>query len=394
MLKGAGFTGCGKIQIAPRLIPHFHRQLCYASCMRGEDKQQGVMYSYINLEDRVPYDHPLRRIRAMVDNSLKELSLHFEALYSRRGRPSIPPERLLRALLLQVLYSIRSERQLMEQVDYNLLFRWFVGLNPDDAVWDVTVYTKNRDRMMAGEVSQRLLTAVLKQAEAHQLLSEDHFTVDGTLIQAWASRKSFVPKDKPPKKGSGWGGKKLLRDTHESKTDPEARLYKKSTASESRPSYLGHIMIENRQGLVVAACATQSSTTAEREAALALLDQWGRTGEKREQQTRPITLGADKLYQEEKFIAELRRRGVIPHVAEYESNDRWPNWLTEAERQHPGFRISQKKRKLIEKVFGWGKLDSILRQVKVRGVSKVDWFFRLLATAANLIRMAKLIPAL
>jgi transposase len=362
--------------------------------MRGEDKQQGVMYSYINLEDRVPYDHPLRRIRAMVDNSLKELSLHFEALYSRRGRPSIPPERLLRALLLQVLYSIRSERQLMEQVDYNLLFRWFVGLNPDDAVWDVTVYTKNRDRMMAGEVSQRLLTAVLKQAEAHQLLSEDHFTVDGTLIQAWASRKSFVPKDKPPKKGSGWGGKKLLRDTHESKTDPEARLYKKSTASESRPSYLGHIMIENRQGLVVAACATQSSTTAEREAALALLDQWGRTGEKREQQTRPITLGADKLYQEEKFIAELRRRGVIPHVAEYESNDRWPNWLTEAERQHPGFRISQKKRKLIEKVFGWGKLDSILRQVKVRGVSKVDWFFRLLATAANLIRMAKLIPAL
>lgn len=361
--------------------------------MRGEDKQQGVMYSYINLENRVPQDHPLRRIRAMVDCSLKELSLHFEALYSRRGRPSIPPERLLRALLLQALYSIRSERQLVEQVDYNLLFRWFVGLNPDDEVWNVTVFTKNRDRMMAGEVSQRLLTAVLKQAEAHQLLSEEHFTVDGTLIQAWASRKSFVPKDKPPKKGSGWGGQKLLRDTHESKTDPEARLYKKSTASESRPSYLGHVMMENRKGLVVAACATQSSTTAEREAALAMLDQRGRTPDKVDGPTVPITLGADKLYQEEKFIAELRRRGVIPHVAEYESNDRWPNWLTQEERQHPGFAISQKKRKLIEKVFGWGKLDSILRQVKVRGVRKVDWFFRLLATAANLVRMAKLIPA-
>lgn len=361
--------------------------------MRGEDKQQSVMYSYINLENRVPQDHPLRRIRAMVDCSLKELSLHFEALYSRRGRPSIPPERLLRALLLQALYSIRSERQLVEQVDYNLLFRWFVGLNPDDEVWNVTVFTKNRDRMMAGEVSQRLLTAVLKQAEAHQLLSEEHFTVDGTLIQAWASRKSFVPKDKPPKKGSGWGGQKLLRDTHESKTDPEARLYKKSTASESRPSYLGHVMMENRKGLVVAACATQSSTTAEREAALAMLDERGRTPDKVDEPTVPITLGADKLYQEEKFIAELRRRGVIAHVAEYESNDRWPNWLTKEERQHPGFAISQKKRKLIEKVFGWGKLDSILRQVKVRGVRKVDWFFRLLATAANLVRMAKLIPA-
>ena len=362
--------------------------------MRGEDKQQTVMYSYVNVEDRISQNHPLRRIRAMVDSCLKELDRHFEALYARRGRPSIPPERLLRALLLQALYSIRSEIQLMEQINYNLLFRWFVGLNPDDEVWDVTVFTKNRDRMMAGEVSQKLLTEVVKQAEAQQLLSEEHFTVDGTLLQAWASRKSFVPKDQPPKKGSGWGGQKLLRDTHESKTDPEARLYKKSMAGEARPSYLGHVMIENRKGLVVAACATQSSTAAEREAALAMLDARGRTPEQIDELTKAITLGADKLYQEEKFIVGLRQRKVIPHVAEYESNESWPNWLTEEERQHPGFGISQSKRKLIEKVFGWGKMDSILRQAKVRGVKKVDWFFRFLMVAFNLVRMTKLIPAL
>ena len=361
--------------------------------MRGEDKQQSAMYSYISLEDRVPPDHPLRRIRVMVDCGLKDLSLHFDALYARRGRPSIPPERLLRALLLQALYSIRSERQLMEQLDYNLLFRWFVGLNADDAVWDVTVFTKNRDRMMGGEVSQRLLTAVLKQAQAHELLSEEHFTVDGTLIQAWASRKSFVPKEQPPKKGSGHGGRKLLRDTHESKTDPEARLYTKNPANRSGPSYMGHILLENRNGLVVGACATQSSTAAERVAALALLDQRGRRPEQVQEQTVAITLGADKLYQEEKFIRGLRQRKVIPHVAEYASNNIWGNWLTEEERQNPGFAISQYKRMQVEKVFGWGKLDSILRQVKVRGLKKVDWFFRLWMTACNLVRLTKLIPA-
>ena len=361
--------------------------------MRGQDEGQSVVFSYVNLEDRIARDHPLRRIRAMIDRGLNELWTHFEALYARRGRPSIAPERLLRALLLQALYSIRSETQLMEQLDYNLLFRWFVGLNPDDAVWDVTVFTKNRERLMDGEVSQRLLEAVLRQAGEHDLLSEEHFTVDGTLIQAWASRNSFQPKQKPPEKGSGSGGKKLLRDTHESKTDPEARLYKKSAAGQARPSYLGHVMIENRRGLVVAACATQSSTTAEREAALQMLDQRGRSPGQVSEQTRPITLGADKLYQEEQFLEQLRRRKVVPHVAEYEPNPNWPNWLTEQERNDPGFVISQKKRKLVEKVFGWGKLDSILRQVKVRGVRKVDWLFRLLATAVNLVRLAKLIPA-
>ena len=329
----------------------------------------------------------------MVDRGLQEMWSHFEALYARRGRPSIAPERLLRALLLQALYSIRSETQLMEQLDYNLLYRWFVGLNADDPVWDVTVFTKNRERLMAGDVSQRLLEAVLRQAGEHDLLSEEHFTVDGTLIQAWASRNSFVPKEKPPQKGSGSKGKKLLRDTHESKSDPEARLYKKSAAGQSQPSYLGHVLMENRNGLVTAALATQSSTSAEREAALAMLDQRGRSPGQVNEQTRLITLGADKLYQEKEFITGLRERRVIPHVAEYEPNPHWPNWLSEQERQDPGYAISQRKRKLIEKVFGWAKLDSILRQVKVRGVKKVNWLFRLLATAANLVRLVKLIPA-
>lgn len=273
------------------------------------------------------------------------------------------------------------------------LFRWFVGLNPDDEVWDASVFSKNRERLLAGDVSQRLLAAVVRQAGEQQLLSEDHFTVDGTLIEAWASRKSFQPKDPPPAKGTGCRGKKLLRDTHESKTDPEARLYKKSAAGESRPSYLGHVLMENRHGLVVAACVTQSSTTAEREAALGMLEARGRNPDPRTAAMKAVTLGADKLYQEEKFITGLRQRRVVPHVAEYQTNESWPNWLTEEERNHPGFAVSQKKRKLVEKVFGWAKLDSILQQVKLRGRSKVDWLFGLLMCGFNLVRMVKLIPA-
>jgi transposase len=358
--------------------------------MRGNDEQQTTVYSYINPEERIPQDHPLRRIRAMLEVALREMSLHFAALYARRGRPSIPPEKLLRALLLQILYGLRSERQLMEQLDYNLLYRWFVGLNPDDKVWAATVFTKNRERLLRGEVTQRLLEAVLEQARGHGLLSEEHFTVDGSLLEAWANRRSFVPKDPPPTAGTGWGGKILLRDTHQSTTDAEARLYKKSTAGESKPSYLGHVITENRQGLVVAACATQSSASAEREAGLRMLDELKRRAGCGKQ---PATLGADTLYQEEKFIAELRRRQVAPHVAEYAPNPQWPNWLTEQERNHPGFAVSQKKRKLVEKVFGWAKLSSILGRVKLRGVKKVDWLFRFVATVANLVRMAKLIPA-
>ncbi len=362
--------------------------------MRGNEEQQGVVFSSLNPEDRIPGDHPLRQIRAMIDRALRELGAHFEALYPRVGRPSIPPERLLRALLLQILYAIRSERQLMEQIDYNLLYRWFIGLNPDDQVWDATVFTKNRDRLLAGEVSQRLLEAVLRQASEHQLLSEEHLTVDGTLIEAWASRKSFVPKDPPPSTGTGARGRKLLRDTHASKTDPQARLYTKSKAVEARPSYLGQGMMENRSGLVVAACATQCRATAEREAALAMLEERGRRADLLTASSVPITLGADMHYQEQKFMVGLRQRKVIPHGAEYKANDKGPNWLTDEERQHPGLALSQKKRKLVEKVFGWGKLDSMLRQVKLRGQKRVEWFLRLLVTAADLVRMRKLIPAL
>ena len=350
-----------------------------------------MMFSYIDLDQRVPASHPLRAIRQMVDQALANLSLHFDGLYARRGRPSIPPEQLLRALLLQVLYALRSERQLMEQIDFNLLYRWFVGLGMEERVWDATVFSKNRDRLLAGEVSQRLLLAVVEQARGQSLLSEEHFTVDGTLLEAWANRNSFTPKDPPPAQGTGSGGKKLLRDTHESSTDPDARLYKKSTAGESKPSYLGHVIVENRNGLVVAACATQSSTTAEREAALAMLDQMQRAGRSTTTSPKAITLGADKLYQEEKFIAALRERNIAPHVAEYEKvSTHWPNFLTEAERSDPRMAISQKKRKLVEMVFGWGKGDSIMRKLKLQGVKRVDWWFRLLATANNLVRMVRL----
>jgi transposase len=355
--------------------------------MRGDDKQQLGVFSYVSAEDRIAKDHPLRLIRRMVDEALSGLSSHFDTLYAVGGRPSIAPEKLVRALLLQALYSVRSERQLMEQLDYNLLFRWFVGLNMDDAIWDVTVFTKNRERLLKGEVAERLLLAVVEQAHARRLLSEEHFTVDGTLIQAWVNRRSFREKKDPPDKGTGFGGKKLLRDTHESTTDPEARLYRRSAAGAAVPSYLGHVITENRNGVVVAALATQSSTTAEREAALVMLDRLRETGRRAGE----ITLGADKGYQEEKFLEQLRQRRVVPHVAEYEPNPQWPSFLTEAERSSPGFVLSQRKRKLVEKVFGWAKLDRALRQVKLRGRRRVGWLFQLVATAHNLRRMQKLL---
>src|SRR5258708_5450198 len=274
--------------------------------MRGNDEQQSSVFSYVSAEQRIASDHPLRRIRAMTDAALRELSPEFDRLYAAGGRPSIAPERLLRALLLQILYSRRSERMLMEEMNYNLLFRWFVGLEMDDGVWDVTVFTKNRERLVAAEISQKFLAAVLKQGQG--LLSDEHFTVDGTLIEAWASRRSFAKKPDPPERGTGARGKKLLRDTHASKTDAEARLFRRSRAGEAKPSYLGHAITENRNGLVVAACVTQSSTKAEREAALEMLDHMGR-------RAACITLGADKGYQEEQFIVGLRQRQVGPPVS-------------------------------------------------------------------------------
>ena len=351
--------------------------------MRGSDEQQNAVFSYVNAEQRIGADHPLRRIRAMTDAALKELSAEFDRLYAAGGRPSIAPEKLLRAPLLQILYARRSERMLMEEMDYNLLFRWFVGLEMDDRVWDVTVFTKNRERLMAGEISQKFLQAVLRQAG--ELLSDEHFTVDGTLIEAWASRRSFEKKPEPPERGTGARGRKLLRDTHESKTDPEARLFRRSQAAESRPSYLGHVLTENRSGLVMAACVTQSSSRAEREAALAMLDTLHRRGER-------ITLGADKGYQEEQFIAGLRARRIVPHVAEYEVSTRqFPNRLREEERNDPGFVHSQQKRKRVEQVFAWLKHTVGLRQTKFRGRRRVDWLFRLAAAALNLVRLHRLL---
>ena len=351
--------------------------------MRGEDKQQAAMFSYVTMEQRIPADHPMRRIRSMADRALKTMDAVFDGLYAETGRPSIAPERLLRAQLLMVLYSIRSEHQLMEQIEFNILYRWFVGLEMDEPVWDEKVFSKNRARLIAGQTSQQLLLAVIEEARAHQLLSEEHFTVDGTLLQAWANRRSFKPKPEPPDRGTGTRGRKLLRDTHESTTDPDARLYRKCSAGAAVPSYLGHVMTENRNGLVVAAMATQASTVAERQAALEML--------KHLKRGKRMTLGADKGYQEERFVHGLRSLEVKPHVAEYEPNPQWRNWLTASERNDPGLAVSQKKRKLVEKVFGWMKQDK-LRQIKLRGLKRVDWLFQLAAAAHNLLRMSRLIP--
>ena len=361
--------------------------------MRGHDEKQEGMFSYISADKRVPQDHPARRIRAMCDAALEGMSPLFSKLYSHFGRPSIAPEKLLRALLLQALYSVRSERLLMEQLDYNLLFRWFVGLQLDDEVWDVTVFTKNRERLLEGEVAAVFFEHVLAQAKEQGLLSDEHFTVDGTLIEAWANRRSFHEKDDPPTKGSGARGRKLLRDTHESKTDPESRLFKKSAAGEVKPSYVGHVLTENRNGLVVKACVTQAGKRAEREAALEMLKSLLQK-RKPDKELGELTLGGDKGYQEEQFIKNLRKMKILPHIAEYEKESRqWPNWLSSSEREHPGFSISQKKRKLVEKIFGWMKSVAGLRKTKYRGRRRVHWIFQLTAAAANLVRMAKLIPA-
>ena len=362
--------------------------------MRGPDLGQAAMFSYLTLERRIPADHPLRSIRRLTDRALERIDEELDKLYASTGRESIPPERLLRALLLMVLYSVRSEQQLMEPLNYNLLFRWFVGLEMDDEVWDVTVFSKNRERLIAGEASQRLLMAVLAEAREKQLLSAEHFTVDGTLIQSWAASRSFQEKSDPPGPGQGSGkrGELLLRDKVESKTDPEARLYKKGNGDKSVPSYLGHALMENRNGLAVAAQASLAGTAAEREAGLAMLAEVV-GGKEQRAPGAEITLGADTQYQDPKFIAALREQGVAPHVSEYTKGANvCKNALNESERTDPRRSISQRKRKLIERVFGWAKLDRPLQQMKLRGLARVDWFYRLVVTAHNLMRMGKLIP--
>jgi len=363
--------------------------------MRGTDDRSDHLFSYVSCEARVPAGHPLRGIRAIVDEVLEILSPEFAVLYSTVGRPSIPPEKLLRALLLQAFYSVRSERQLMEQLDYNLLFRWFVGLSMDAAIWDVTVFTKNRERLLAGEIAAKFMAAVLHQPRIEKLLSDEHFSVDGTLIEAWASLKSFRPKDgsgEPPGPGRNgernFHGEKRSNETHASTTDPEARLARKGDGQASRLAYTGHILMENRHGLIVAASLTQATGTAERAAALAMID-------RHEHGHRRITLGADKGYDVSDFIAALRARRVTPHIAidghVRKSGQPRKTAIGRQTTRHPGYAISLRLRKRIEEPFGWIKTIANLRKTRHRGTARVGWMFTLAVAAYNLVRIPKLL---
>jgi transposase len=353
--------------------------------MRGTDREAGAIFSYVSLEERVPQDHPLRAMRRLVDEALGALSPRFDRLYAKRvGRPSVPPERLLRALLLQVLYSIRSERQLMEQLDYNLLFRWFVGLEIDEKVWTPTVFTKNRDRLLRGEIHQAFFDAIVEQAEALGLLSQEHFTVDGTLIEAWASQKSFRPKDGddgPP--GSNptvsFRGERRRNDTHASKTDPEARLMGRKGEG-AKLCYQGHVLTENRNGLVVEAKLSVASGGAERDTALELIEPWA-CGSR-------ITIGGDRGYDTRAFVEELRKRGVTPHVAQNTTNRR--SAIDRRTTRHEGYGISQRVRKRVEEVFGWMKTVGLMRKTRHRGVHRVGWTFVFTAAVYNLVRIRNL----
>jgi transposase len=355
--------------------------------MRGDDRSETELFLYGTLEERVPERHPLRPIRAMVDAALGSMSQRFDAMYGKGGRPSIAPERLLRALLLQALYSIRSERMLVEQLEYNLLFRWFVGLNMSEPAWNHAVFSKNRERLLAGDVAQEFFACIVEQARALQLLSDEHFTVDGTLIEAWASHKSFRRKDGEDDGGNaagGFRGQPRCNDTHQSTTDPEAKLYRKSSGQESKLAFLGHILMDNRHGIAVDTMLTQANGRAEREAALAMAAHLP-GGAKR------ITLGADKGYDTEDFVKRLREWAVTPHVAQNTSGRR--SRIDERTTRHDGYRHSQKKRKLVEQVFGWIKTTAGQRQTKHRGRERVGWMFTFVTAVYNLIRIRNLMEA-
>jgi len=358
--------------------------------MRGADVRTGELFSYIDLEDRVRSDHPLRVIRDVVNTALEALTGDFSAAYSQLGRPSIPPEMLLRAMLLQAFYSIRSERQLMERLDTDLLFRWFVGLGVDDRVWDHSTFSKNRDRLLEGDIAARFLEEVLMQPRVKQLLSSDHFSVDGTLIDAWASMKSFKPKEAPDDDSEGSGrnadrdfrGDKRSNATHASTTDPDAMLYRKGPGMESRLCYIGHALMENRSGLIVDTRLTLVSGHAERLAALEMI-------EPRASPSRPITLGADRGYDAADFVEELRGMNVRPHVAQNTSRRR--SAIDRRTTRHASYLVSQRIRKRIEETFGWMKTVGGQRQMKMRGRDKVDWVFCFSASAFNLVRLPKLL---
>lgn len=359
--------------------------------MRGDANEPDAVFSYISAAQRVPADHPLRAIRTMVDAVLRELSPRFEKLYSKIGRPSIPPERLLRALLLQVLYSVRSERMLMEQLNYNLLFRWFVGLSMDDAIWNPTVFTKNRDRLLRGDIAQLFFDQVLAQARDAGLTSDEHFTVDGTLVEAWAGLKSFKrrdgssqePPDDPGNPTVNFHGEKRRNDTHQSTTDPDSRLYTKGSGKEAKLYYMGHAVMENRNGLVVGGRVTHATGTAEREAALALVGDIPRRNR--------ITLGGDKGYDTKDLVQGLRESGVTPHIAHKVRYSALNGRTT----RHAGYEVSQRKRKRVEEIFGWLKTVGMLRKTRHKGLFRVGWIFTFSLAAYNLIRIRNLtaVPA-
>jgi transposase len=358
--------------------------------MRGDDPRHDGMFSYITPEARVRPDHPLRPIRTMTDAALQHLSPRFDRLYSTTGRPSIPPEKLLRALLLQMLYSIRSERLLMEELDYNILYRWFVGLSLDDPIWDATTFTKNRDRLLDGDVADAFFTEVLAAIKADGLLSDEHFTVDGTLLEAWASHKSFKPKggaDRPPDDPKNptvnFHGQTRRNDTHQSTSDPDARLYKKAVGREAKLGYLAHLLTENRHGLIIDTAVTAASGTAERDAAIVMLGDLPLT-------TRRLTVAADKAYDIRAWVAAVRRMHITPHVAQNEFGY-GGSAIDARTTRHAGYRQSHRKRKLIEQAFGWLKTVALLRKLRHRGGRLVDWIFTLGAAAYNLVRWRNLI---
>jgi transposase len=358
--------------------------------MRGIDYQQGDMFSYLSPEQRVRKDHPLRAVRAMTDEILERMSPLFDAMYAEGGRPSIPPEKLLRAQFLQMLYSVRSERLLMEEIDYSILYRWFVGLNLDEQVWDATSFTKNRDRLLEAAVAKEFLAQVVERARAAGLISDEHFTVDGTLLEAWASLKSFQAKDKqdaPPDDPGNptvdFHGQERSNETHESKTDPDALLARKGKGKEAKLSYNGNLLVENRNGLIVNAELLQANGRAERDAALLMLEQV--PGDSR------ITVGGDKGFDTAEFVDQCRHMNVTPHVAQNDGR-RGGSAIDARTTRHAGYKVSQKKRKRIEECFGWLKDIALLRKLKHRGLFKVAWIFTFAAAAYNLVRMRKLIP--
>lgn len=357
--------------------------------MRGDDPRHDAMFSYVTPEARVRADHPLRPIRRMTDAALQRLSARFDALYSTTGRPSIPPEKLLRALLLQILYSIRSERLLMEELDYNILYRWFVGLSLDDPIWDATTFTKNRDRLLSGDIADAFFAEVLAAIQAEGLLSDEHFTVDGTLLEAWASHKSFKPKgadgpppDDPKNPTVNFHGQQRRNDTHQSTTDPEARLYKKAVGREAKLGYLAHLLTENRHGFIIDTAVTGATGTAERDAAIAMLGELPLTA-------RRVTVGGDKNFDMPAWVGAVRRMGITPHVAQHTVRRR--SAIDGRTTRHPGYAVSQRRRKLVEQPFGWMKTVGLLRKLRHRGGRLVDWIVSFTAAAYNLVRWRTLI---